>query len=146
MSKHDRDAGFRLQGFEAAYRLAKAAQDEGKDPVVELREEFLHRRRSGVTCLTAGELMDRKKWLHDSDAIKVYTMKTMLAVATACYYEQTNCSQDEMMEYMKAYNRYADGLVAGDFGWEDILQMVYEETGLTLELPEEITGANNESK
>ena len=138
MSKHDRDGEYRLQGLEFAYRLAKAAKDEGKDPVEELLREIKFRRPSGVTTLTAGELMTQSKFLHDSDAIKAYTMKTMLAVATACFFEMTDCGHDEMSEYMDAFNRYADGLVDKHFGWTDILNMVYERTGITLDLPDEV--------
>ena len=138
MSKHDRDGEYRLQGLEFAYRLAKAAKDEGKDPVEELLREVKFRRPSGVTTLTSGELMTQSKFLHDSDAIKAYTMKTMLAVAVAVYMEETNCTQEEAMEFMKTYNRYADGLVDGAFGWTDILDMVHADTGITLDLPDEI--------
>lgn len=138
MSKHDRDGEYRLQGIEFAYRLAKAAKDEGKDPVEELFREFKFRRQSGVTTLAEGELMKQSKFLHDSDAIKAYTMKTMLAVAVAAFMEETNCTQEEAVDFMKTFNRYVDGLVEKDFGWTDVLDMVHADTGITLDLPDEV--------
>ncbi len=138
MSKHDRDGEYRLQGLEFAYRLAKAAKDEGKDPVEELLREIKFRRPSGVTALTSGELMTQSKFLHDSDAIKAYTMKTMLAIATAAHFEQTNCGEEGMAEYMDVFNNYANGLLDKQFAWIDILDMVHERTGITLDLPDAV--------
>lgn len=132
MSKSDQIAIGRNQGLVFALKIAAEAQQAGKDPVEELRRELRARKLMKLQILATQKELDQA-----SDCIKVTTMKTMLSACMVVLWEQFGFGKVRLLRLMENFYTYVDALNEGSIGWFDITDLLYEKTGITIDLTDD---------
>ena len=132
MSKSDQIALGRNQGLAFALKIAAEAQQAGKDPVEELRRELRARKLMKLQICATQKELDQA-----SDCIKVTTMKTMLSACMVVLWEQFGFGKVRLTRLMEHFMTYVMALNEGSIGWFDITDLLYEKTGITIDLTDD---------
>ena len=129
MSKSDQIALGRNQGLAFALKITAEAQQAGKDPVEALRIEMRARRLMGLQILATQKELDQA-----SDCIKTTTIKTMLSACMVVLWEQFGFGKVRLLRLMENFYTYVDALNEGSITWFDITDLLYEKTGVEIDL------------
>ena len=132
MSKSDQIALGRNQGLAFALKIASEAQQAGKDPVEALRTEMRARRLMGLQILATQKELDKA-----SETIKATTAKTMLSACMVVLWEQFGFGKVRLTRLMEHFMTYVMALNEGSIGWFDITDLLYEKTGITIDLTDD---------
>ena len=132
MSKSDQIALGRNQGLAFALKITAEAQRAGKDPVEELRRELRARNLMKLQICATQKELDRA-----SETIKVTTMKTMLSACMVVLWEQFGFGKIRLTRLMEHFMIYVMALNEGSIGWFDITDLLYEKTGITIDLTDD---------
>jgi len=132
MSKSDQIALGRNQGLAFALKIAAEAQQAGKDPVEALRTEMRARRLMGLQILATQKELDKA-----SETIKATTAKTMLSACMVVLWEQFGFGKVRLTRLMEHFMTYVMALNEGSIGWFDITDLLYEKTGITIDLTDD---------
>jgi hypothetical protein len=132
MSKSDQIALGWNQGLAFALKIAAEAQQAGKDPVEALRTEMRARRLMGLQILATQKELDKA-----SETIKATTAKTMLSACMVVLWEQFGFGKVRLTRLMEHFMTYVMALNEGSIGWFDITDLLYEKTGITIDLTDD---------
>ena len=132
MSKSDQIALGRNQGLAFALKIAAEAQQAGKDPVEELRRELRARKLMKLQILATQKELDKA-----SETIKATTAKTMLSACMVVLWEQFGFGKVRLTRLMEHFMTYVMALNEGSIGWFDITDLLYEKTGITIDLTDD---------
>lgn len=132
MSKSDQIALGRNQGLVFALKIAAEAQQAGKDPVEELRRELRARKLMKLQILATQKELDKA-----SETIKATTAKTMLSTCMVVLWEQFGFGKVRLTRLMEHFMTYVMALNEGSIGWFDITDLLYEKTGITIDLTDD---------
>ena len=132
MSKLDQIAQGRNEDMVFALKIAAEAQQAGKDPVEELRREIRARNLMKLQICATQKELDQA-----SDCIKVTTMKTMLSACMVVLWEQFGFGKVRLTRLMEHFMTYVMALNEGSIGWFDITDLLYEKTGITIDLTDD---------
>ena len=132
MSKSDQIALGRNQGMVFALKITAEAQRAGKDPVEELRRELRARKLMKLQICATQKEVDQA-----SDCIKTTTMKTMLSACMIVLWEQFGFGKVRLTRLMEHFMTYVMALNEGSIGWFDITDLLYEKTGITIDLTDD---------
>ena len=132
MSKVNDMGKARNDGLLMALRIAREAEEAGKDPSEAIEKELLFRKASNVAGpFTQAELS------HDTLAIKRHTIKTIKAVAMIAAWETFGFGRKRLKQLDECMERYASALCREEIDWSDILGMLEEKMGEKIEWVEE---------
>ena len=132
MSKVNDMGKARNDGLLMALRIAREAEEAGKDPSEAIGRELLFRKASNIAGpFTQAELS------HDTLAIKRHTIKTIKAVAMIAAWETFGFGKKRLKQLDECMERYASALVREEIDWTDILGMLEEKMGEEIEWVEE---------
>ena len=132
MSKLDQIAQGRNEGMVFALKIAAEAQQAGKDPVEELRRELRARKLMKLQILATQKELDKA-----SETIKATTAKTMLSACMVVLWEQFGFGKVRLTRLMEHFMTYVMALNEGSIGWFDITDLLYEKTGITIDLTDD---------
>ena len=132
MSKSDQIALGRNQGLAFALKITAEAQQAGKDPVEALRVEMRARRLMGLQILATQKELDKA-----SETIKATTAKTMLSACMVVLWEQFGFGKVRLTRLMEHFMTYVMALNEGSIGWFDVTDLLYEKTGITIDLTDD---------
>ena len=132
MSKLDQIAQGRNEGMVFALKIAAEAQQAGKDPVEELRRELRARKLMKLQILATQKELDKA-----SETIKATTAKTMLSACMVVLWEQSGFGKVRLTRLMEHFMTYVMALNEGSIGWFDITDLLYEKTGITIDLTDD---------
>lgn len=132
MSKSDQIALGRNQGLAFALKITAEAQQAGKDPVEALRIEMRARHLMGLQILATQKELDKA-----SETIKATTAKTMLSACMVVLWEQFGFGKVRLTRLMEHFMTYVMALNEGSIGWFDITDLLYEKTGITIDLTDD---------
>ena len=128
MSKVNDMGKARNDGLLMALRIAREAEEAGKDPGEAIEKELLFRKASNIAGpFTQAELS------HDTLAIKRHTIKTIKAVAMIAAWETFGFGKKRLKQLDECMERYASALVREEIDWTDILGMLEEKMGEKIE-------------
>ena len=132
MSKSDQIALGRNQGLAFALKITAEAQQAGKDPVEELRRELRVRKLMKLQICATQKELDKA-----SETIKATTAKTMLSACMVVLWEQFGFGKVRLTRLMEHFMTYVMALNEGSIGWFDITDLLYEKTGITIDLTDD---------
>lgn len=132
MSRADQIAQGRNEGMVFALKIAAEAQQAGKDPVEELRRELRARNLMKLQICATQKELDKA-----SETIKATTTKTMLSACMVVLWEQFGFGKVRLLRLMENFYTYVDALNEGSIGWFDITDLLYEKTGITIDLTDD---------
>jgi hypothetical protein len=113
-------------------KITAEAQQAGKDPVEELRRELRARNLMKLQICATQKELDQA-----SDCIKVTTMKTMLSACMVVLWEQFGFGKVRLTRLMEHFMTYVMALNEGSIGWFDVTDLLYEKTGITIDLTDD---------
>ena len=129
MGKLDNMHEYRNQGIAFARKVVAQAQAHGLDPVKVLDAEISKRHALSMTVR-----MTRQEWEKESDCIKTTTIKTMLSACMVVLWEQFGFGKVRLLRLMENFYTYVDALNEGSITWFDITDLLYEKTGVEIDL------------
>ena len=133
MSKADDMIRWRDEGLALAIRIAEREEKEGGNVLQALRKELRFRRASGVNSN-----MTYKELEKASGTIKEFTIQTVLAMCMIVLWEQYGFGQKRLTRFMQEFLVHSLALAGGEIDWIDILDCLHAETGIELQMNDEL--------
>lgn len=128
-SKADMMSRYRLDGMEFALKIAKEKGVEG------LEEELRFRNRNGLGIPVSQEELDRA-----TEQIKEVVYSTVMIMWLLTIRDELGFGQKRLNRLLKRFDSKTDCLAKGFCTWQDMADVMREETGLKLDL---IDGTKN---
>ena len=121
MSKEQDKARARIEGMEYALKLAKEKGIEA------LEQEVKWRNASGIGCRISREELNEA-----SDAIKLRTLDTVLALASLTLRDEFDFGKTRLKRFIERFNSKTEFIADGEVTWDDILDVIKDEVNIDL--------------
>lgn len=121
MSKEQDKARARIEGMEFALKIAKEKGIEA------LEKEVKWRNASGIGCRISREELNTA-----SEAIKLRTLDTVLALASLTLRDEFDFGEKRLQRFISRFNAKTDFLADGEVTWDDVLEVLKDEVNVDL--------------
>ena len=130
----------RMMGMETAYRIVLEAEGEHSPAAQALRKEIRLRTTMKINLGATERELQRASF-----TIKEFTIHSVLATSMITLWEEYNFGSVRLERFLKEFEINVRALIEGSITWLDILDCLESETGIKLEMPQELLdqGANN---
>ena len=134
MSKDDKIAEGRSQGLLTAYRIAKQAAEEGKDPVATLEAELKYRRITKINIPVTKKELEVAGERYRINAVNSCKALAMVTLWSAFGFG----GKKRLPKFADEFERNTDAFFEGYLTWQDVLDTLETECGYKMELSEDL--------
>ena len=133
MSKNDILDEGRRQGFIAAYKIVKEAEDEGKNPVKTLKAELDYRKITKIMIPVTKKELDIAGERYKENAVN-----SCGALAMVTLWDVFHFGKVRNERFLDAYTRNTDAFFEGYLTWEDVIKTLDEKCDMKIELSDDL--------
>ncbi len=133
MSKTDLIDEGRRQGFLTAYKAAKQAAEEGKDPVAVLKAELEFRKITKIMIPVTKKELDLAGERYKENAVNSCSALTMVTLWDVFHFGKVRNER-----FLDAYKRNTDAFFEGYLTWEDVIATLHEKCDMQVELSDDL--------
>ena len=124
----------RSQGLLTAYRIAKQAAEEGKDPVATLEAELKYRRITKINIPVTKKELETAGERYRINAVQSCKALAMVTLWSAFGFG----GRKRLPKFDDEFTRNTDAFFEGYLTWQDVLDTLETECGYKMELSERI--------
>ena len=134
MSKNDILDEGRRQGFIAAYKIVKEAEDEGKNPVATLKAELDYRKITKIMIPVTKKDLEVAGERYRINAVNSCKALAMVTLWSAFGFG----GRKRLPKFADEFERNTNAFFEGYLTWQDVLDTLETECGYKMELSEDL--------